>query len=87
MFISFEFTEADNVLRVTLAGELTDDSVMELWSKEVPVVASFPVSRIIVDSSGVTLFDISTRAIHRLAKSDALDLTARVFVAPKDIVY
>lgn len=87
MFISFEFSEADNTLRVTLAGEMTDDSVMEVWSKGVPVAASFPASRSIVDLSGVTRFDVSTRTINMLAQSDAPYFTNRVFVAPKDIVY
>jgi hypothetical protein len=87
MFISFEFAEADNVLRLTFSGEMTDDSVMEIWSEGVPIAASFPASKGIVDLSGITRFDVSTRTINLLAKSDAPDLTTRVFVAPKDVVY
>ncbi len=85
--ISFEFDEADNVLRVTLSGEMTDDSVMELSSKGVPVAASFPASSSIVDLSGITRFDVSTRTINLLAKTDAVYFTKRVFVAPRDVVY
>lgn len=87
MFISFEFAEADHVLRLTLSGELADDSVIEIWPKAVPVVALFPAARSIVDLSGITRFDVSIRAINILAESDAPDLASRVFVAPKDVVY
>ncbi|MGC2446587.1 MAG: STAS domain-containing protein [Candidatus Sulfotelmatobacter sp.] len=87
MFILFELAEADKVLRVTLKGEMTDDSVMELWSTGVPVAASFPAYRSIVDLSGITRFDVSTRTINRLAKTDAPNFSNRVFVAPMDVVY
>jgi len=87
MEMSFEFSEADNVLRLTLSGEMTDAAVMEIWTKGTNVAASFPASRSIIDLSGVTGFGISTQAINLLAKKHSLDLPTRVFVAPRDVIY
>jgi len=87
MVVSFEFAEAQGILRVTLSGEITEQVLMDLWSKGRDVVSSFPACRSIVDLSGITQLDVSTSTIARLARSHAPDLPARVFVAPKDVVY
>jgi hypothetical protein len=87
MDVQFEFDEADNILRLTLSGELTDDSVMDLWSKGQAVVPLFPGCRSIVDASGVTRFNVSTRAVTMLSQKHSPDLPTRVFVTPQDLIY
>jgi hypothetical protein len=87
MEVSFEFAEAENLLRLTISGEVTDDAVMDLWTKGLAIVASFPSCRSIVDFSGITRYDVSTPVITTLAKRHSLDLPTRVFVAPTDVMY
>ena len=87
MVVRFEFSQADNILRTTISGEMTDQLLMGLFSKGLDVVSSFPSSKSIVDLSGITRFDVSTRSLTRLAQGNPPDLPARVFVAPKDVVY
>ena len=87
MVVCFEFAEAEGVLRLTLSGEMTDQAVMEVWSKGRGVAASFPSCKTIVDLSGLTRLDVSTSAVTKLARSHSPDLPTRVFVAPKDVVY
>lgn len=87
VFASFEFAESDNVLRLTLSGEATDDAILGLWSKGTDIGASFPSCRTIVDLSGISRLDVSTRAIETLARRQSLDLPTRVFVAPVDSIY
>jgi len=87
MVVCFEFAEADNILRTTISGEITDQVLMSLFSKGVDVVASFPSSKSIVDLSGITRFDVSTRSLTKLAQGNPPELSVRVFVAPKDVVY
>lgn len=87
MDVRFEFAKAENLLRLTLSGELTDDAVMDLWTKGLAVVASFPSCRSIVDVSGVTRHNVSTSLITTMARRHSPDLSTRVFVAPKDVAY
>src|ERR1700756_3122542 len=87
MVVSFEFAEAEGILRVTLSGEITEQALMDLWSKGRDVVAFFPACKSVVDLSGITQVDASTSAITRIAWSHAPELATRVFVAPKDVVY
>ncbi len=83
----FEFAEAENILRLTLSGEMTDAGVMELWSKGVPIATSHSSSRLIVDTTGVTRFGVSPKAVTMLAKKHSADLPMRVIVAPNDVLY
>jgi len=87
MEFRFEFAEADNILRLTLSGEMNDEAMLELWTKGVPLAASHSSSRLIVDTTGVTRFGVSTRAITTVAKKHSADLPMRVFVAPSDVIY
>ena len=87
MFASFEFAESDNVLRLTLSGEVNDDAVLGLWPKAIDIGASFPSCRTIVDLSGISRLDVSTRAVETLARRHSLDVSTRVFVAPTDSIY
>ena len=83
----FEFAETQNILRLTLSGEMTDAAVMELWSKGVPVAASHSTSRLVVDTTGVTRFGVSPKPVTMLAKKHSADLPMRVIVAPNDVLY
>jgi len=85
--VVFEFAEAENVLRLTLTGEITDQAILELWTKGLPIATARTNCRSIVDISGVTRFNVSTRAIDTLAKRQGPDLPTRIFVAPNDVVY
>lgn len=87
MEFHFEFAEADGILRLTLKGEMTDQAVLELWTKGVPVAASYSSCRLIVDTTEVTRFGVSTRAVTTLAKKHSPDLPMRVVVAPSDLLY
>jgi hypothetical protein len=87
MVVSFEFAKTEGLLRVSLSGKITEQVLMDLWSKGRDVVASFPACKSVVDLSGITQLDVSTDAITRLARSHAPELPTRVFVAPKDVVY
>lgn len=87
MEFQFEFAETDNILRLALAGEVTDLAVMELWTKGLPVAQSYSSCRLIVDTTNVTRFSVSPRAVNTLAKRHSPDLPTRVIVAPSDLLY
>jgi len=87
MEFRFEFAEAENILRLTLTGEMTDQAVLDLWTVGVPLAASYSSSRLIVDTAAVTRFSVSPRAVNTLAKRHSPDLPTRVIVAPSDLVY
>ena len=63
----FEFDEANNVLRVTWQGPLTDTPFIEEVVKARKFLASRPGVRGIADYSGVTAENLSSEAIKRVA--------------------
>ena len=67
MGYSFEFDEANNVLRVTWKGPLTDNPLIEEVAKARKFLASRPGVRGIADYSGVTAENLSSEAIRRVA--------------------
>jgi len=83
----FEFAEAENILRLTLSGEMTDQAVLELWTVGVPIAASHSSCRLVVDTAGVTRFSVSPRAVNTMAKRHSPDLPTRIIVAPSDLLY
>jgi hypothetical protein len=87
MEFRFEFAEAENILRLALSGEMTDQAVMDLWTVGLPVAQSYSSSRLIVDTAAVTRFSVSPRAVNTLAKRHSPDLPTRVIVAPSDLLY
>jgi len=87
MEFRFEFAEAENILRLTLSGDMTDQAVLELWTVGVPTAAAHSSSRLIVDTTSVTRFSVSPRAVNTLAKRHSPDLPMRVIVAPSDLLY
>ena len=87
MEFRFESAEADNILRLTLSGEMTDQSVLELWTVGLPIAESHSSCRLIVDTAAVTRFSVTPRAVNTLAKRHSPDLPTRVIVAPSDLLY
>lgn len=83
----FEFAEAENILRLTLSGEMSDQAVLELWTKGVPIAEAYSSCRLIVDTAAVTRFSVSPRAVNTLAKRHSPELPTRVIVAPSDLLY
>ena len=67
MGYSFEFDEANNVLRVTWKGPLTDEPFIEEVAKARKFLASRAGVRGIADYSGVTAESLSSDAIKRVA--------------------
>lgn len=74
-------------MRLTVIGEMTDETVTELWMKGLSVSASFSSYKGIVDLSGVTRFTVTPRIVELIAKKESIDLSVRVFVAPSDFIY
>jgi hypothetical protein len=87
MEFRFEFAEAENILRLTLTGEITDQAVLELWTVGLPIAEKHSSSRLIVDTAAVTRFSVTPRAVNTLAKRHSPDLPMRVIVAPSDLLY
>ena len=87
MEFRFELAAAENILRLTLFGEMNDAGVMDLWSKGIPIAAAHSSSRLIVDTTSVTRFGVSPKAVTMLAKKHSADLPMRVIVAPNDVLY
>ncbi len=87
MDFHFELAAAENVLRLTLSGEMNDAGVMELWSKGMPIAVSHASCRFIVDTTAVTRFGVSPKAVTMLAKKHSVDLPMRIIVAPNDVLY
>jgi hypothetical protein len=87
MEFRFEFAETENILRLTLSGEINDQAVLELWTKGVPIAESYSSSRLVVDTAGVTRFSVSPRAVNTIAKRHSPDLPTRIIVAPSNLLY
>ena len=87
MEFCFEFAEAENILRLTLSGDMNDQAVLELWTVGLPIAESYSSCRLIVDTAAVTRFSLTPRAVNTLAKRHSPDLPTRVLVAPSDLLY
>jgi len=87
MEFSFEFAHAENILRLTLNGEMNDQAVLELWTEGLPIAQSYSSFRLIVDTAAVTRFAVTPRAVNTLAKRHSPELPMRVIVAPSDLLY
>jgi len=87
MALVYECAEADHLVRLTVTGEMTDETVTELWMKGLSVSTTFSSYKGIVDLSGVSRFSVTPRVIELIAKRESIDLSVRVFVAPSDFIY
>ena len=89
MTVSFEFAEADRLLRMTFEGELTDPILLDAWRQAIKIATAFPRCRNIVDLSRISLLGISNDVIVTLARTRPVwsDDPLQVFVAPTDAVF
>jgi hypothetical protein len=84
-----DFDARNTVLRVTVEGVVTDDSLLEVYGTVAKYFASHPPCRAVTDFSRVTRFDVSSDAIRRLAERAPAVPTGytRVFVSSSDSVF
>ena len=69
MGYSFEFDEANNLLRGAWKGPLTDELFLSADAKARKLLASRPGVRVIADYRGVTAEDLSSEVIKRVAQA------------------
>jgi hypothetical protein len=89
MGFEMSFDERNNLLRVTVGGEVTDASLTDGYATAAKYVAANPPCRGIWVFSDVTKFEVSTDTIQELARSSPIILSGhmRVIVAPQDHLY
>jgi len=89
MGFEMSFDERNNLLRVTVGGEVTDASLTDSYATAAKYVAANPPCRGIWVFSDVTKFEVSTDTIQELARSSPIILSGhmRVIVAPQDHLY
>jgi hypothetical protein len=85
----FEFDAANNVLRCSWEGRVTDDMLFECYSAGGRLLASHPKCRGLDDFSGATRLDISSKAIGRMAEMQPVfgAELMHVIVAPEDLAF
>ena len=84
-----DFDGKNNVLRVTLAGRVTDAIMLDTYATVARYVASRPSCRGIVDVTDVTKFEVTSSAVRQMAESAPAFPAAsvRVFIAPTNFIY
>ncbi len=84
-----DFDARNNVLRVTLEGQVTDAILSNGYTTAARQVASRPPCRGIWNFSPVTQFEVSSDTIRTLAESPPIIVAGqmRVVVAPQDFLY
>jgi hypothetical protein len=89
MAFVLDFDAKNKVLRITLEGQMTDAVLLDVYAAIARYVASHSPCRGIVDVSGVTQFDVSSKAIRQLAETPPAFPAPymRIFVSPKAHVY
>lgn len=83
-----EFDARNDVLRVTVEGLVTDESLMQCYTVVAKYFASHPPCRGILFFSN-TKFEVSSNTIRRIASSASAFPVGftRVFVTPTDVVF
>jgi hypothetical protein len=84
-----DFDRKNNILRLTTTGQLTDSIVRDLYQTTARYLASHPPCRGIVDFTGVTEFEVSSRQVMELAGLPPAFPASflRIAVAPRAEVY
>jgi hypothetical protein len=84
-----DFDARNKILRVTLEGRLTDEILLGSYDAAAGYVVSHSPCRGIVDFSGVTIFEVSSDAMRKLAERAPAFPAAnmRVLVAPRAHIY
>jgi hypothetical protein len=83
------FDKGGKVLRATLDGILTEDTLVDLTAAVRGIIQSQTPDAIIVDLSSITGFEISTQVVRSIARTpspSALEIE-RVVVAPQDHIF
>ena len=83
-----DFDAGNGILRATIEGVVTDESLLECYANVVKYFASHPPCRGILVFSN-TKFEVSSEVVKRLASAASAFPTGhmRVFVTPTDVVY
>lgn len=89
MGFALDFDARNNILRMTLQGHVTEASLLDAYATVARYVASHAPRRAIADFSGVTKFEVSSKAIQELARSSPAIPRGymRVIVAPLESMY
>ncbi|HEX4427108.1 MAG TPA: hypothetical protein VH079_17040 [Terriglobales bacterium] len=89
MVFNMSFDARNNLLRVTLEGEVTDAILADSYATAAKYVAANPPCRGVWDFSKVTQFEVSTDTIRELARTSPIIVSGhmRVVVAPQDHLY
>lgn len=89
MAVTFEFAEAECLLRITLDGQVTNAILLDVWSKATRIAAALPPSKAIVDLSGVRQLEVSSDMVASLARVKPVRPhdQVQVFVAPGEVVF
>jgi hypothetical protein len=83
-----DFDAANNILRVTIDGHITDAILFDGYAAMARCVAFHPACHSIADFSPAISADFSSEAIKQLAAAPPLPTAAlRILVAPADSVY
>jgi hypothetical protein len=87
--VAIDFDAKNNILRATLEGPMTGQTLLDLHTKGALYTASHPPCRGILDFSGVTDFEVSSDAIRRMAAAPAAFPAGymRVLVIPQVFIY
>jgi hypothetical protein len=86
---AIDFDATNNILRLTLEGQVTDTILLEAYATAAGYVALHAPCFGILDGSGVTKFEVSSNTVRELAVSAPIIPAGymRVVVAPLDSVY
>lgn len=89
MNVAIDFDAKNNILRATLEGPMTGETLLDLHAKGVQYTASHPPCRGILDFTAVTDFEVSSDAIRRMAAAPAAFPPGymRVLVIPQMFIY
>ena len=85
---SFEFDAANNIIRCTRTGQVTNDLMFEVYSEAQELLWARPSCNAIEDFSGVTRVDVSSEVVRRMADLPVFSsIETLVIVAPQDHIY
>lgn len=89
MAVTFEFAEAECLLRITLDGQVTNAILLDVWSKATRIATALPPSKTIVDLSGIKQLEVSSDLIASLARVKPVRPRGdvQVFVAPGEVIF
>ena len=89
MAVTFEFAEAECLLRIMLDGQVTNAILLDVWSKATRIATALPPSKTIVDLSGINQLEISSDLVASFARVKPVRPhdQVQIFVAPGEVVF